>query len=116
MRLREIQLFWVGCFLAALGLVACQQLGVPSPETFNQKLAVAYTSVTAVRTTATQLLAARKISPDDAENVNASADVARAGLDVARRTSDPAAANAKLTAAVAALTALQTYLATKGGQ
>ncbi len=98
------------------GLVACAQVGLPNADTFNQKLAVAYSAVTQVRTTATTLLQAKKISADDAQNVNNQADHARAGLDIARAVSktDLTAADAKLTAVHTVLTALSAYLATKG--
>ena len=85
------------------------------PETFNQKLAVGYTTVTAVRETATKLVVAKKLNPDDAQNVQNQADTARAGLDVARDMfkATPVAADNKLTSVTTALRALQTYLASK---
>ena len=39
---------------------ACAQLGLPTPQTFNEKMATAYATVTAVRDTATKLLVAKK--------------------------------------------------------
>lgn len=103
---------------AVVLLAACAQLGLPTPQGFNEKLAVGYGTVTQVRETATALLQQRKISSDDAVNVQASADVARVGLDTARalHASDPAAADAKLTAIKTSLTALTTYLAARGGK
>lgn len=94
---------------------ACAQLGLPTAQTFNEKLAAGYSSVTAVRDTATTLLVAKKISPDDAQNVQNQADNARAGLDIARSAHavNATAADAKLTQVMAALTALQSYLAKK---
>lgn len=101
--------------IIALALTACAQLGIPKPETFNERLAVGYSTVTTVRQTATTLLQAKKITADDAQNVQQQADNARAGLDIARTISktDAKAADAKLTAVRSALTALQAYLATK---
>lgn len=101
-------------FVASM-LAACAQLGLPTADTFNEKLAVAYGSVTQVRSSALQLLEAKKISADDAANVNTTADTARAALDIARKTSltDITAANSKLTAATAILNAVSVYLATK---
>lgn len=101
--------------IAIMLLSACAQLGIPKPETFNERLAVGYSTVTAVRQTATTLLQAKKISADDAQNVQNQADNARAGLDIARTISktDLKAADAKLNAVHTALTALQSYLATK---
>lgn len=103
-------------FMLAL-LVGCAQLGVPTPDTFNQKLAVGVASVTEVRQTATTLLVAGKITSADAENIQKQADTARDGLNVARGLSgtDLSAASNKLTAATAILQALQTYLITNQG-
>lgn len=104
-------------FLSALILVSgCAQLGVPPAQTFNENLVVGVASVTAVRTTATTLLQAGKISPDDAQNVQDQANNARSGLDLARaiaRTNPQGAAD-KLSAVSAVLQTLQGYLATKG--
>jgi hypothetical protein len=101
----------------AFALASCAQLGIPKPETFNQKVAVAYATVTQVRTTATQLLEVKKISSDDAANVQISADVARVGIETARKIStlDPKAGDAKLNSVMIALNALANYLATRAG-
>lgn len=108
-----------GAYLIAFMLTACAQLGLTkAPETVNQQVAVGIASVTAVRQTATTLLASGKISVADARNVQTQADAAREGLDLARTFSgtDMATAEAKLLAAQRVLTALQTYLATKQGK
>lgn len=106
------------CMALATMLVACAGLGIPTPDTFNKKAAVAITSVAAVRESATTLLVAGKISTMDAKNVQAQADNAMAGITIARNMSasapDLPAANVRLDVAIATLTALQTYLATKG--
>lgn len=101
-------------FLLAL-CAACAQVGLPTAETFNQKLAVGYGTVTQIRTSALQLLQAKKITADDAQNINNSADQARSGLDIARSLSatDLSAANNKLVMATTILTAAQAYLATR---
>lgn len=99
--------------VAAVMLTSCAQLGVPKAETFNERLAVAYGTVTEVRKASTTLLQAKKISADDHENIEKQADNARAGLDIARKLPDPKAADAKLASVRSALTALQNYLATK---
>lgn len=101
----------------AFVLPACAQLGVPTPDTFNEKLAVAYTTVTTARQSATTLLQAKKITPDDAQHVLDQTNNARAGLDVARQLSkqDLKAADGKLTAIRSALEALQAYLASRQG-
>jgi len=103
--------------MLAVVCVACAQLGLPTAETFNEKLAVGYGSVTQVRETATQLLTAKKISADDAQNVLTATDVARTGLDTARKihATDPKAGESKLESIKVALTALTAYLASRGG-
>lgn len=74
-----------GVALLAVCITACAALGQPTPETLNQKVAVGIGFVTETRATASALLAAGKIGPDDAENVQRQADVARDGLAVARK-------------------------------
>lgn len=100
---------------AAVVLGGCAVLGGPTPETFNQKLAVGYSTVTAVRSTATQLLIAKKIGSGDAQNVQKQADAAREGLDVAREMSkvDFKAADVKLSTVTSTLQVLQRYLVSK---
>lgn len=104
-------------FLAILTLlVGCSQLGIPKPQTFNQRLAVGYTTVTAVRQTAITLLQADKITANDASNVQEQADNARAGLDLARsiHATNPQAAETRLDAVIVGLNALQAYLQARG--
>ena len=103
-------------FIAALLLSACTTLGVPTVTTFNEQLAVGYTTVTTVRQTATTLLQAKKITADDGQNVLNVTDGARTGLDIARSISktDLQAATNKLDAVRTILVGLQTYLASKG--
>lgn len=108
----------VAAFIAAMFLMAaCAQLGLPTAETFNQKLAVGYGTVTQVRATATQLLTTKKIGADDAQHVQDQANNARSGLDIARGMSakDLPAATTKLEMVTTILTAVQAYLSAKGG-
>lgn len=93
-------------------LSACALLGVPTPESFSERLAVGYSSTTTVRQTALTLLQQKKLSPDDVENIQQQADNARAGLDIARtmRGVDLESADARLTATLVGLTALEAYL------
>jgi hypothetical protein len=102
-------------YAAALLLTSCAQLGIPTANTFNERLAAGYGAVTEVRTTATTLLNAKKIGSSDAENVLATTDVARQGLDVARSLSktDMTAAEGKVSAIRATLTAVAGYVATR---
>lgn len=114
---------WIRKAAAALALAAlaafagCAQLGVPTPETTAERIAVTVVSVTAVRQSAQTLLVARKITPDDAENVQRQADNVIAGAQIARSLigSDPAAADAKLQQTRQVLLALQAYLAAREG-
>lgn len=112
------QAFMLLC--ASLLLAACSgcaQLGLPTAQTFNEKMAVAYGSVTQVRETATVLLQQKKITADDAANVLQATDVARTGLDTARKIHavDPSGASAKLDSIRTGLSALAAYLAARGG-
>ena len=101
--------------LALLLVGACAYLGQPTPETFNERAAAAYTSVTAVRQTALTLLQTGNITAEDAKNIQESADNVRAGVDVARTiaVTNPGQAENRLTAAIAALSALNAYLASQ---
>lgn len=94
----------------------CSALGLPVPQTFNQKLAVAYGGVTTVITTDQTLLAAGTITVADAKNVESQADNVKDALDIARKVyaTDQTTGGNKLASAVTALGALQDYLATKG--
>jgi len=102
--------------LSVVGLQGCAALGIPSPQSFNERLAVGYSTVTSARNTATSLLGAGKISVSDAENVLEQTDNARAGLDIAREihAATPDAANARLTAVLTGLRALEVYLKSRG--
>jgi hypothetical protein len=97
-------------------LVGCTTLGLPTAQTFDEKLIAAVSTVTAAREATTTLLNAKKLSSDDAEHILDQLRNARAGLDIARGMAkgDPVAADAKLTTIRTALIALQAYLASKG--
>lgn len=99
-------------YITFLLLAGCASLGVPTATTFNEKAAGAITTVTGARQTNLTLLQAHKLTPDDAENINAQADNLRKGIDVARSIHDtqPAAGDDKLAATITALTALTAYL------
>lgn len=93
-------------------LVACSSLGI-NPTTFNQKLDVAYISVTTVTNTATTLLQSGKLSVADANNIAQQATNLKSALDIARTihdTSSPDLGDAKLQTALVTLQALQSYL------
>lgn len=96
--------------LLAFVLTACAAFPVKS---FNDKLAVGYTTVAAIYDVTAVAVRAHKLTAPDAKNVLAQADNARDALDIARDlyTAKDAAANDKLATAIATLNALQTYLA-----
>lgn len=97
-------------------MCACQALGIATPQTFNERLAAGYVTVTGIRESTGTLLVAGKISAGDAQNVQGQADNARTGLDLARQihATNPPAGDAKLDAVVTGLAALQAYLTQKG--
>jgi len=107
----RISKWFTGLFIVLA--TSCAQLGIPVPKTFNEQVAAAQTSVTAVVDDARILLLTKKITPDDATNVLKQTDNITEGLAVARvlNGTNPAAANDKLAATVLALNALQVYLA-----
>lgn len=108
-----------GAMLAAalVLMIGCAALGVQSPQTFNEKAAVAISSVTVVRQTATALLQANKISAPDAQNIQGQADNARAGIEVAIaiNATDPGAAENRIGAILVGLNAITAYLTAKQG-
>jgi hypothetical protein len=102
----------LGLAIVSVGMSACQTIGVPTPQTFSERLATGYSSVTAVRTSAATLLNGRVISSSDAENVQKQADTAREALDIARGLTGVDAQN-KLDSALLILQAAQAYLCKK---
>lgn len=101
------------CLVSVLGLLsACAALGIPGAKSFNERLAVGYSTVTTVRQSATTLVQSDAISPEDADNVQKQADHARAGLDIAStlKNVDQQAADARLLSALQILHALEDYL------
>lgn len=93
-------------------LPGCTFLGIPQATTFNERLAVGYATVTGIRDTAATLLTAGQISKEDAVNIQAQADNARAALDVTRSLAgiNVTAAEERLASTLRILEALQTYL------
>lgn len=102
-------------FVLACFMCACAQLGIVQPDTFNQRLAAGYTSVTAVRQGTATLLSGQKITVVDAQNIQTQADTARAGLDIAQGLSstDITSAENRLTVSLTILQGLQTYLTSR---
>lgn len=98
--------------LLLLILGGCASLGIPTPQTFSERLAAGYVSAKSIRTSATVLLNGSVITSGDAENLQKQADVAREGLDIARTLPSLDAEN-KLQATLLALQAAQSYLCGK---
>ena len=98
--------------LAIMLLQACAALGVPKPESFPERLAAGYVTVTANRQLNTALLGAGILSARDGKNVQDQNDNARAGLDVAA-TLGGAAAEDKLASTLRIVDELKKYLEAK---
>ena len=113
--MKRLALFAIAVAMALL--TACAAVGSATPDTFDQKLGVSIAGISEVRETATTLLQAGKITPADAQNVQAQADVARQALTVARGMAgtDLGSASTRLDATNAALKALQAYLIARQG-
>ena len=105
-------------FILFISLSSCASFGVATPKTFNEKLAAGYVTIQGLNTMTLDLLTAKKIAPDDAENINQQTDNAKAALDIARTMSktDLSSADTKLDATITGLTALQNYLRSQGGE
>lgn len=103
-------------FILTLLLWGCAQLGLAPAQTFDQKVAYAYGTHTAVLQATTAALTAKAITVDDAKHVATLADQSKALLDAARLAGDPTEASNKLLLATAILTQLQQYLQTHKGK
>lgn len=94
-------------------LPGCTSLGIPQPQTFNQKALVAYSGVTAATDTANNLALAGKLSKSDAQNVVNTAQQAKdaIGIAITVHASDVNLGDQKLQATLVILNALNSYLA-----
>lgn len=104
--MRKVQLLIAP--LLALLLVGCSLLGVPTPQTFNQRAAAATATVNTASQTTLTLLQARKISPDESDTyIDRTAD-AQEAIDVARAiySTDPSGAEDRLALTINALNLL----------
>lgn len=109
----------VGLMLVLSVIVGCGALGLTKPANFDQSLAQAYGTHTAVVQATDVALNAGSISVAEATLVQQQEKSVRAILDVARQAEvagDTKAANSNLALALTGLTALQTYLNNHGGK
>ena len=103
--MKQLNVLWLILLLAG-----CAQLGLSTPQTFDQRLAVAYGSHTAIQRAAATELRAGHLKKADAQEVLTLADQSKVLLDAARMAGDTTVAQNKLTLAVSVLTNLQAYL------
>ena len=101
--------------LAALALLlsGCGSLGLPDAESFNDRVAYALATHTAVLKATTTAVSLGEISSAEAEKIAGIADGARELIDTARRiesTGDIGGADRQLSLAITVLTELQVYL------
>jgi endoglucanase Acf2 len=104
-------------FLLAISLAGCAQLGLVAPKSFEQQVAYAEGTVTAVRDSAASALNAKTMKLSDAQQVQMLADQADdliMASRVASSAGDTSTALAKLQLATAILTQLQSYVQPKG--
>lgn len=93
-------------------LTACASLGVPAPQTFNQRAAAAVTAVNTASQTTLTLLQARKITPDQSDRYIDRTEEAQKSINLARalHATDPSAAEDRLALVIAALQILTAEL------
>ena len=108
--MKQLNALWVMLIL----LAGCAQLGLSTPQTFDQKLAVAYGTHTAILKATASELKAGHLKKADAQEVLTLADQSKALLDAARMAGDTTVAQNKLTLAVAVLTQIQAYINQRG--
>lgn len=110
--MRQLAYAWI-----LLVLAACGSLGLEEAKTFEDRLAYAYGTNTAVREASTSVLNAGTISSDDMIYIKGVNDRLRLGLDAARdaaRIGDMDTAEARLLMITQSLVALQNYMRAKG--
>lgn len=111
------------CILAA-GIAACatpptgtvgSPTQVPPAATFNDKEALGLRTITLIRTSATTLMTANKLTVDQDALIQAQLNLAVSGLRIARsmQTDHPDEAAAQITATLAGIEALKTQTGVK---
>jgi len=108
--LRNFLLLW-GVVL----LQACASLGTPPIDTFNKRVAVAYTTIQTVAESATILQNARKLSPAEVSKIRYGLHESLDGVAAAETLAktDLGGAQTRLTATIQVLTVLQAFVAAK---
>ena len=101
--------------IAALVLVVSMPgcVSLEAPKTFKERMAYGYASVAASRNTAAGLLERKRLTREEAVQIQATADQARTALDLARASAgkgDVSTAQKQLDLALAVLTALEARL------
>ena len=98
--------------LVVLLLSGCTYLGLAAPQTFNEKVVVAAKAVTAINDEAAKLVAVGAITPADADNLGAQADLAAETIHLAvtLHLTSPAAGEARLDMALLTLRLGKAYL------
>lgn len=91
-------------------VTACASLGLTPAKSFDDKIAYANGTLTAVVNAAATSLNAQQITSEDAKGVRNLAKEAASFLDAARVVGDTPEGNQQLALATAVLTQLQTYL------
>lgn len=107
----------VACALILTLCAACSSLGFVTPQTFDERLAAAYSTNTAIRNAATSSLQSGALTADDAEYALQTTRQNRTYLDAARAVAgqgDMATAEGRLYLVTSALTGLRNYLAANG--
>lgn len=108
---------YLSLLILAFVLAACQQLGLAEPQTFDERLAYAYSNNAAIRKSAADALTAKTITASDAKQVLTTTDTAREALDQARgfqQAGDTSTALGKLQLATSLLSTVQTFLQSRG--
>lgn len=93
-------------------IAACGSLGVPAPQTFNERAAAATATVNTASQTVLTLLQARKITPDESDRYTDRAEDAQEAIDLARGIypTNPTSAEDRLALVIAALQILTAEL------
>lgn len=107
--------YTVYAFLLCL-LTACATLGLPAPQSLEERIAYANGNVTGLVNSTTNLLNAKRIKVEDAKYVSTVAKESAALLDAAEDAAtagDAVTAEGRLRLAQSVLTSLEAYLTAK---